>query len=139
MDLPILQEQELEQDFEFFELMGFPLCSPFRLLKEDPPAHHTATEISRLKGKTILTYGYLVSLKNSKSASGKAIAFAMFHDIHGEIIDTVHFTSSLVRYPFSGSGIYCLKGRVVEEFDFYCVEVFYMKKQSYIRDPRFSD
>ena len=139
LELPVLQEQELEQDFEFFELMGFPLCSPFRLLKEDPPAHHTATEISRLKGKTILTYGYLVSLKNSKSTSGKAIAFAMFHDIHGEIIDTVHFTSSLVRYPFSGSGIYCLKGRVVEEFDFYCVEVFYMKKQNYIRDPRFSD
>jgi DNA polymerase-3 subunit alpha len=119
--------------------MGFPLCSPFRLLKEDPPAHHTAAEIPRLKGKTILTYGYLVSLKNSKSASGKTIAFAMFNDIHGEIIDTVHFTSSLMHYPFSGSGVYCLKGRVVEEFDFYCVEVFFMKKQSYIRDPRFSD
>ena len=139
LQLPVLQEQDLEQDFEFFELMGFPLCSPFRLLKEDPPAHHTAAEIPRLKGKTILTYGYLVSLKNSKSASGKAIAFAMFNDIHGEIIDTVHFTSSLMHYPFSGSGVYCLKGRVVEEFDFYCVEVFFMKKQSYIRDPRFSD
>ena len=139
LQLPVLQEQDLEQDFEFFELMGFPLCSPFRLLKEDPPAHHTAVEIPRLKGKTILTYGYLVSLKNSKSASGKAIAFAMFNDIHGEIIDTVHFTSSLMHYPFSGSGVYCLKGRVVEEFDFYCVEVFFMKKQNYIRDPRFSD
>jgi DNA-directed DNA polymerase III PolC len=139
LQLPALQEQELEQDFEFFELMGFPLCSPFRLLKEDPPAHHTAAEIPQLKGKTIVTYGYLVSLKNSKSASGKAIAFAMFNDIHGEIIDTVHFTSSLMHYPFSGSGVYCLKGKVVEEFDFYCVEIFFMKKQNYIRDPRFSD
>jgi hypothetical protein len=32
-----------------------------------------------------------------------------------------------------------LKGRVVEEFDFYCIEVSYMKKQHYIEDPRFSE
>ena len=139
IQLPSLQEQSLEQDFEFFELIGFPLCSPFQLLQEDIPKHHTAADIPRRINKTIHTYGYLVSLKNSKSASGQAIAFGMFYDMYGEIIDTVHFTASLNRYPFSGDGIYCLKGRVVEEFDFYCIEVFFMKKQRYIEDPRYSN
>ncbi len=139
LQLPALQEQSLEQDFDFFELMGFPLCSPFQLLQEDVPRHHTAADVPELINKIICTYGYLVSLKNSKSASGQAIAFGMFYDINGEIIDTVHFTSALKRYPFSGSGVYCLKGRVVEEFDFYCLEVFFMKKQAYVADPRFSD
>ena len=53
--------------------------------------------------------------------------------------DTVQFYSVLKRYPFLGNGVYMLKGRVIEEFDFYCIEVSYMKKQHYIEDPRFSE
>ena len=71
----------LRARFEFFELIGFPLCSPFQLLQEDIPEHHTAADIPRRINKTIHTYGYLVSLKNSKSASGQAIAFGMFYDM----------------------------------------------------------
>ena len=63
----------------------------------------------------------------------------MFLDQDGEVVDTVHFQRSLKRYPFSGSGIYFIEGKIVEEFGFYCLEVRCMKKQSYIEDPRFSD
>ena len=87
----------------------------------------------------IQTYGYLVALKNTKSSKGNAISFGMFLDPEGKAIDTVHFHSSLERFPFSGLGIYCLKGKIVSEFDFYCIEVSYMKKQAYIEDPRFSE
>ena len=38
IQLPSLQEQSLEQDFEFFELIGFPLCSPFQLLRRIFPS-----------------------------------------------------------------------------------------------------
>ena len=137
--IPELEEHQLELDFEFFELLGFPLCNPFRLLYSEPSEHHSAADIPKRKNQGIFTYGYLVSLKNSKASTGQAMAFATFIDIDGEIIDTVHFTASLMRYPFSGNGIYCLKGRVVEEFDFYCIEVSFMKKQVFMEDPRFTD
>jgi DNA polymerase-3 subunit alpha len=94
---------------------------------------------SSFKGKVVQTYGYLVALKNSKSSKGQAISFGMFLDQDGAAIDTVHFHNSLKLYPFSGSGIYFLEGKLVEEFGFCCLEVRYMKKQSYIEDPRFSE
>ena len=137
--IPEIQEHPLELDFDYFELLGFPLCSPFQFLSVDLEPHCQATDIPLYKNKIITIYGYLISLKNSKSASGQPIAFGMFSDREGGVIDTVHFYSVLKCYPFSGNGIYMLKGRVVEEFDFYCIEVSYMKKQHYIEDPRFSE
>ena len=67
------------------------------------------------------------------------ISFGKVLNQDGENISTVHFQGFLKRYPFSGSGIYFLEGKLVEEFGFCCLEVRYMKKQSYIEDPRFSE
>ena len=39
-----------------------------------------------------------------------------FLDSTGEFFDTVHFPDSLRTYPFKGSGIYLVFGKVVEEF-----------------------
>jgi DNA polymerase-3 subunit alpha len=137
--LPELKEHRLELDFEYLDLMGFSLCSPFELLSLPVDSNCSPLLFSSFKGKIVQVYGYLVALKNSKSSKGQAISFGMFLDQDGLAIDTVHFQSSLKRYPFSGSGIYFMEGKLVEEFGFYCLEVRYMKKQSYIEDPRFSD
>ena len=137
--IPTLDEHPLELDFEYLEYIGFSLCSPFDLLKETIGAYCTVSLFPFLTGRVIQTYGYLVALKNTKSSKGNAISFGMFLDPEGKAIDTVHFHSSLERFPFSGLGIYCLKGKIVSEFDFYCIEVSYMKKQAYIEDPRFSE
>ncbi|MEJ6506404.1 MAG: DNA polymerase III subunit alpha [Crocinitomicaceae bacterium] len=137
--IPTLDEDPLELDFEYLEYIGFSLCSPFDLLKETIGAYCTVSLFPSLTGRVIQTYGYLVALKNTKSSKGNAISFGMFLDPEGKAIDTVHFHSSLERFPFSGLGIYCLKGKIVSEFDFYCIEVSYMKKQAYIEDPRFSE
>ena len=136
--LPVLKEHLLELDFEYLELMGFSLCSPFELLALPIASNCSPVLFPSFKGKVVQAYGYLVSLKNSKSSRGQAISFGMFLDQDGLVIDTVHFQSSLKRYPFSGSGIYFLEGKLVEEFGFYCIEIRYMKKQPYIEDPRFS-
>ena len=136
--LPVLKEHRLELDFEYLELMGFSLCSPFELLALPIASNCSPVLFPSFKGKVVQAYGYLVSLKNSKSSRGQAISFGMFLDQDGLVIDTVHFQSSLKRYPFSGSGIYFLEGKLVEEFGFYCIEIRYMKKQTYIEDPRFS-
>jgi DNA polymerase-3 subunit alpha len=137
--LPALTEHFLELDFEYLELMGFSLCNPFSLLREPVATYSSASELPSFTGKTIQVYGYLVALKNSKSSKGQLISFAMFLDQEGEVVDTVHFHPSLALYPFSGSGIYFLEGKVVEEFGFCCIEVRVMKKQAFIEDPRFSE
>ena len=115
------------------------MCNPFQLLTIPVGSNCPASKFSSSIGKTVQAYGYLVALKNSKSSKGQAISFGMFLDQDGEVIDTVHFHSSLLRYPFSGPGIYFLEGKLVEEFNFCCLEVFIMKKQAYIEDPRFSE
>ena len=137
--LPTLKEHRLELDFEYLELMGFSLCSPFELLALPVDSNCSPLLFPSFKGKVVQVYGYLVALKNSKSSKGQAISFGMFLDQDGATVDTVHFQESLKRCPFSGSGIYFLEGKLVEEFGFYCLEVRYMKKQSYIEDPRFSE
>ena len=137
--LPVLKEHRFELDFEYLELMGFSLCSPFELLALPVDSNCSPLAFPSFKGKVVQIYGYLVALKNSKSSKGQLISFGMFLDQDGITIDTVHFQRSLKRYPFSGSGIYFLEGKIVEEFGFYCLEVHYMKKQSYIEDPRFSE
>jgi len=109
------------------------------LLREPVANYSSASELPSFTGKTIQVYGYLVALKNSKSSKGQLISFAMFLDQEGEVVDTVHFHPSLALYPFSGSGIYFLEGKVVEEFGFCCIEVCVMKKQAFIEDPRFSE
>jgi DNA polymerase-3 subunit alpha len=58
--------------------------------------------------------------------------FGTFIDREGRFIDTVHFPQSASKYPFRGRGVYKLKGKVVEEFDFHSIEVAEMEKLNYI-------
>ena len=41
--------------------------------------------------------------------------------------------------PLSEGGVYVIKGKVVEEFEFYSLEVTEMSKMTYIPDPRFKE
>ena len=58
--------------------------------------------------------------------------FGTFLDLEGNYIDTVHFPNSLKKYPINGGGIYTLTGNVVEEFDFYSIEVNSLYKNELI-------
>jgi DNA polymerase-3 subunit alpha len=40
----------------------------------------------------------------------------------------VHFPQSAIQYPFTGKGVYKLYGRVVEEYDFICIEIQKMRR-----------
>jgi DNA polymerase-3 subunit alpha len=62
--------------------------------------------------------------------------FATFSDHRGELFDTVHFPGSLKKYPFRGSGIYLLLGKVVTEFGYATLEVKKMAKLPLKPDPR---
>jgi DNA polymerase-3 subunit alpha len=54
--------------------------------------------------------------------------FGTFTDSKGDWLDTVHFPDSAARYRLAGSGFYHMRGKVVEEFGVYSVEVKWMQQ-----------
>ena len=137
--LPELDEQLHEQAFEQMELLGFPLCNPFDLLAYPLPSHTLAAEMPSKFSAVVEMYGYLVTIKNSKTASGTVMNFGTLIDKNGDTIDTVHFPESVRKYPFFGKGVYFLKGRITEEFGYYCLEVGEMRKIPFKEDVRFEE
>jgi DNA polymerase-3 subunit alpha len=137
--LPELDRVRHEDAFDEMELLGFALCSPFELLLHPAPAAQTAAELMQRVGKEAAVVGYLVTVKDTRTAKGERMQFGTFIDKQGEYIDTVHFPPVAARYPFRGRGIYWLKGRVTEEFDCYTLEVMEMEKLPIIPDPRYAE
>lgn len=129
--LPPLDYDKREDALDEMDLLGFPLCNPFDLI---------ATESTGVLSKDLRSYlnkrvemlGYLVTVKNTGTSNGKRMCFGTFIDREGQFIDTVHFPPSVARFPFRGRGVYKLTGRVVEEFDFYSLEVDKMEKVNFV-------
>jgi DNA polymerase-3 subunit alpha len=137
--LPDLHTTQLEAAFEQIELLGFPLCSHFELLKDEPRTSYGEKDLKAFLNKNILIYGYLVTVKNTRTAKGQRMNFATFTDKDGHFFDTVLFPLAAEKYRFRGLGVYALFGKVTEEFDFLSIEISKMRKEAYITDPRFSE
>ncbi|WP_255647364.1 DNA polymerase III subunit alpha [Fulvivirga sedimenti] len=136
--LPELALETYEDAFDEFELLGFPLTNPFELLREPPLSMTAVRQFPELVGQQITIYGYLVTVKNTNTTNKKRMHFGTFLDHEGAFIDTVHFPPVAARYPFRGRGIYSLTGKVVEEFEYYTLEVERMEKAIFIDDPRYA-
>jgi DNA polymerase-3 subunit alpha len=126
--LPQLEDSSLEIAFDEMELLGFPLCSPFKLLREKIPSMLTARQLPGYVGKTVDLTGYLITTKPTATSRGEKMYFGTFIDIEGNWIDTVHFPPSAKQFPFNGPGCYRLSGKVTNEFDFITIEVTTMKR-----------
>lgn len=137
--IPKLYTTNLETAFDQLELLGFCLCSPFELLAEPPKNTNGQRDLHQYLNKHIDIYGYLVTVKNTNTHSGKRMHFATLVDQHGEVFDTVLFPPVAAKYHFRGKGIYRFYGKVVSEFGFLSIEVVKMQKQDYIPDPRYAD
>lgn len=137
--IPQLDTTFLETAFEQWELLGFCLCSPFELLEETPKNSNGQGDLERYLNRHIDIYGYLVTVKNTNTHSGKRMHFATLLDQQGKVFDTVLFPPVAVKYRFRGKGIYRFYGKVVSEFGFLSIEVIKMQKQNYIPDPRYAD
>lgn len=137
--IPQLQTTKNELAFEQIELLGFPLCSHFDLLAAPPVNNHCREDMKAYHGKKILIYGYVVNIKTTNTAGGKRMQFGTFLDRKGDFFDTVMFPQVASRIRFRGSGIYKIYGKVVQEFDFYSIEVQQMEKVDYIQDPRYAE
>jgi len=137
--IPTLLCTPLENAFDEIELLGFPLCNPFELLLKPQKSILKARSLPGYKNKVIRIEGYLVTTKNTKTSSGKAMYFGTFLDRDGDFIDTVHFPPIAAKYPFRGKGIYSITGKVIEEFDCINIEIISMYRSAIIEDPRYAD
>ena len=137
--VPLLEQSALERAFDEIELLGFPLADPFLLADEPLDQGTTAVELPDKLGHFVIAYGYLVTVKDTKTQKGDRMNFATFVDQNGDFLDSVHFPNIAAQFPFRGKGLYTVQGRVVEEFGFYSIEASAVYKIAIIPDPRYED
>ena len=139
-ELPPLDEHPFELAFEQFELLGFPLCDPFTLLKNPILTTYVCAQDFQQHINTIVhTYGYLVSIKQTKTSKGETMSFGTFLDPKGDFIDTVHFPLIATQFPFYGKGIYQLTGKITAEYSYHTLEVSSMTKLPFMEDVRIQE
>jgi len=130
--LPDLNTGQVENAYDEIELLGFPLCSPFALLRDPVDNELRADDLPRFLNQNIQVYGYLVTTKVTKTTRGDRMGFGTWIDQEGYFFDTVHFPDVLRAHPFRGRAIYRISGKVTEEFGFYTLEVDEIYRESYV-------
>lgn len=134
-DLPELETTEFDDAFDEIELLGFPLCDPFKLLKSPDRGDSVASDLNQKLGKQVSIVGYVVDVKNTQTCQGYAMNFGAFYDRQGIFFDTVHFPDVAKRYPFRGKGFYRVEGKVVDDSGVQMIEVSKMEKMPLV-SPR---
>ncbi|MES2647652.1 MAG: DNA polymerase III subunit alpha [Bacteroidota bacterium] len=126
--LPVLHQQPLDDAIDEIELLGFPVCNVFELVTDNPGSYIAASEIENLLGKEVMVLGYLITSKPVHTIRNETMYFHTFIDANGDWLDTVFFPQTARRYPVTGKGFYSMKGKVIEEFGVYTVDVYYSNK-----------
>jgi DNA polymerase-3 subunit alpha len=136
-ELPQLYHHPIEDAYDDIELIGFPLINPFDLLVDKIEHRAKARDLETYHRKTILIYGYLVTIKNTITIKKDRMQFGTFLDVSGFFFDTTHFPDTVKRWPFQGRGVYKIKGKVTSDFGFYSIEVMAIRKMPIKADPRY--
>ena len=136
--LPELVHSETDDIYDEIELFGFPVTvSWFDMLETSFRGEVHAGKMNEFTGKRVRMVGHLVTVKYIKTVKNDWMNFGCFIDAEGSFFDTVHFSQSLNKWPFKGSGTYLLLGKIVEEFGFPSLEVEKMAKLPVKPDRRY--
>jgi DNA-directed DNA polymerase III PolC len=125
--LPQLHYESFEDAIDEIEILGFPLCSHFELLKNFPSNTIAAKDLKSRRGEIISTVGYMITYKSTNTKNSQKMAFGTYIGEKGEWIDTTHFPNVLKTYPIWRKGCYLIKGKVVDDFGFYSIDVTEMR------------
>ena len=136
LQLPALTADPLDNAHDEIDLLGFPLCNPFLLHERKEASYVKAAELIQHAGKEVKMLGYLIAVKDTSTLKGQQMHFGTFIDQEGSFLDTIHFPPVATQYPFRGKGFYSLRGKVVEEFGFYSLEVMEMQKEALLNKVR---
>ena len=126
--LPALQQHPLDDAIDEIEILGFPLCNVFELVNDDPSSYLLARDLKKSLGKEVTVLGYLITTKPVRTVKNETMYFHTFIDAEGDWLDCVFFPGVATYYPVSGKGFYSMKGKVIEEFGVYTVDVQFCKK-----------
>ncbi|WP_057938506.1 DNA polymerase III subunit alpha [Algoriphagus resistens] len=126
--LPDFPDYPLEDAIDEINVLGFALTDMFRLAAHDGKGMALVHQLPDLLGKNVEMLGQLVTTKDVRTINREHMAFGTFLDAKGDWLDTVHFPNSLKRFPFQGRGFYKMRGKVVEDFGTYAVDVHGMWK-----------
>ncbi len=135
-EFPALVHDPLEDAYDELELLGFTTNNPYNLLINQPYTTVHALNMQPFIGKVVEMVGYMVTLKTTLTKKGDRMVFGYFLDERGEFFDTVHFPKSAAAFPFTGWGIYHMRGLVMEEFGHCNLQVNVMQKLGMKGDPR---
>ncbi|HET6227357.1 MAG TPA: DNA polymerase III subunit alpha, partial [Bacteroidia bacterium] len=108
--LPELHQHVYDDALDELEILGFPLCSPFDLLKEKPTTHLNVQHLLQHVGEQVSIVGSYVVHKVTRTSNGDSMAFGTFLDVNGYFFDTTHFPKVFDEFPFTGKGCYKLEG-----------------------------
>ena len=87
-----------------------------------------AKEIENHLGKEVNVLGYLITTKPVHTIKDETMYFHTFIDADGNWLDTVFFPQVAKFSHLTGKGFYSMKGKVIEEFGVYSVDVSYCKR-----------
>ncbi|HEV7334130.1 MAG TPA: DNA polymerase III subunit alpha [Flavisolibacter sp.] len=126
--LPALHHTPLEDALDEKELLGFYLCHPFTLVDADVSQFIPARSFGEHVGKEIEVLVYYITQKPVRTINGQLMYFGTFIDAAGDWVDSVHFPDTAQKYRLTGGGFYHIRGRIVDDFGVYSIEVQWMQK-----------
>ena len=136
-ELPVLEYSPITDAYDEIELLGFPISiNMFDMLETNFRGEIQAIDLMQNLRRKVKMVGRLVTIKYVRTIKKEIMHFGTFIDSTGNFFDTVHFPDSLKNYPFKGSGIYLILGKVVEEFGFPSIEVEKLAKLPIKPNPK---
>jgi error-prone DNA polymerase len=130
-ELPILNDDPIDDLYDQMELMNFTITNPFAMVETSNEPFVLSKDMGKHKGKTITMLAYFIARKHVTTVNEDQMFFGTFVDSELNWIDTVHFPDSAKRHPLHSSGFYKVRGKVAEDFGVYSLEVSYMEKMGY--------
>jgi DNA polymerase III alpha subunit len=130
-ELPILMHNPYDDIIDQIQLLNYPLCSPFSLIKERLEKSILASDLSQQEGQIVVIAGYYVNEKKVRTSKGDIMKFGCFVDLKGKFFDTFFFPQVLKQYPLQGKGCYYMMGKIFLEFGYPSIEVIKMKKMEF--------
>ena len=108
--LPSFEHSFLTQAYDQLAVLGFHLFHPFKLLKQKITSK---MNIKRIRNRyvnrdglktvgqnpSVTVYGYLITMKATRTSKGEYMYFGTFYDYNFTIFDTVHFPNVAAQYP----------------------------------------
>lgn len=134
--LPKLSYSFLVHAYDQIELLGFPLCSHFEMLRNEMKPSLSAVQLSAYIGKNVSIYGNLITVKKTSTVNGDYMYFGTFFDRDGNVFDTVQFPKVAQKYPIRTKGVFLCSGKVTNSFGYLSIIINSLERQQTQVDPR---